>query len=241
MLLLSSYAPPVSLVRCPQACLCHVASKSNALTVQTEQAVDGLISGHFSGSSMGNSVSAAKEITAINLLRKFCSSEAIAPEDDTFWRDLLEGFPSLSSLDPVKVQAAVAEHASSLVSNNGATCNMQSLLIKLLQLLGTAGASLNTSRAAVNAAALTAALLKHLSESLNGTQLADFATNLADVPLPGSQRPAEQQGACLSPTSWCGVACLALHVLLLVLCLCCLLPAQADVPMQRFVQMSFLR
>ena len=143
---------------------------------------------------MGNSVSVAKEATAIDLLRRLCSSTAITPEDDTFWRDLLEGFPSLSSLDPVRVQAAVAEHASSLVSNNGVTCNMQSLLVKLLQLLGTAGASLHTSRAAVNAAALTAALLKHLSESLNGTQLADFATTSADLHLPGSERPAEQQG-----------------------------------------------
>ena len=144
---------------------------------------------------MGNSVSAAKEATAIDLLKTFCSSTAVAPEDNTFWRDLLEGFPSLPSLDPVRVQAAVAEHASSLVSNNGATRNMQSLLVKLLQLLGTAGASLNASRAGVNAAVLVAALLKHLSESLNGTQLADFATNAADVPLPGSERLAEQQGA----------------------------------------------
>ena len=151
---------------------------------------------------MGNSVSAAKEATAIDLLRELCSSNAIAPEDDTFWRDLLEGFPSLSSLDPVRVQAAVAEHASSLVSNNGASCNMQSLLVKLLQLLGTAGASLSTSRAAVNAAALTAALLKHLSESLNGTQLADFATSSANLHLPGSGQPAEQQGAWLPATSW---------------------------------------
>ena len=124
---------------------------------------------------MGNSVSAAKEATAIELLRKFCSSTAIAPEDDTFWRDLLEGFPSLSCLDPSRVQAAVAEHASSLVSNNGATCNMQSLLVKLLQLLGTAGASLNTSHAAcanvMLGADLLLALVRGLLLSLTTLQL----------------------------------------------------------------------